>query len=36
MAEGSLTVVGPRTLTREITIWMGNSIFAELPSAGEI
>jgi len=36
IAEGSLKVVGPKALTREITAWMGNSIFAELPSASEI
>ena len=36
IAEGSLTVVGPRALVREITVWMGNSIFADIPSAGEI
>ena len=36
LAEGSLKVVGPKSLTREITAWMGNSIFTELPSASEI
>ena len=36
IAEGSLKVVGPKALTREITAWMGNSIFTELPSASEI
>jgi len=36
IAEGSLKVVGPKALTREITAWMGNSIFTELPSASGI
>ena len=36
IAEGRLTVVGPRAMTRDITAWMSNSIFADIPSAGEI
>jgi hypothetical protein len=36
IVEGELKVVGPRALTRDITAWMGNSIFADIPSANEI
>jgi hypothetical protein len=36
MGEGALTVVGHRALTRNITAWMANSIFADLPPANEI
>lgn len=36
IAGGLLTIVGPKALTRDITAWMGNSIFADIPSAGEI
>jgi DNA-binding HxlR family transcriptional regulator len=36
VVEGRLTVVGPRELTRDITAWMGNSIFSDIPSANEI
>ena len=36
IAEGALKVVGPRALTRDIAAWMGNSIFADIPSANEI
>ena len=34
--DGHLNVVGNRTLTRDITAWMSNSLFAGLPSAREI
>jgi len=34
--EGSLIVVGDKNLTRNITAWMSNSIFTDLPSAKEI
>jgi len=36
MGEGALTVVGNKVLTRNITSWMANSIFADLPPANEI
>lgn len=36
IGEGSLTVVGNKALTRNITDWMANSIFADLPPANEI
>ena len=36
VAEGRLTVVGPRAMTRDITAWMSNSIFADIPPAEEI
>ena len=36
MGGGALTVVGNKTLTRNITSWMANSIFADLPPAHEI
>jgi DNA-binding HxlR family transcriptional regulator len=36
IAEGRLTIVGTSALTRNITAWMGNSIFADIPSAREI
>jgi DNA-binding HxlR family transcriptional regulator len=36
MGEGNLTVVGNKALTRNITSWMANSIFADLPPATEI
>lgn len=36
MADGSLTVVGDKVLTRDITAWMSNSIFADLPPATAI
>jgi len=36
MGEGALTVVGNKALTRNITSWMANSIFADLPPATEI
>jgi hypothetical protein len=36
MGEGTLTVVGNTALTRNITSWMANSIFADLPPANEI
>jgi DNA-binding HxlR family transcriptional regulator len=36
MGEGTLTVVGNKALTRNITSWMANSIFADLPPATEI
>ena len=34
--DGSLKVVGNKSLTRNITAWMSNSLFADLPSASEI
>jgi alkyl sulfatase BDS1-like metallo-beta-lactamase superfamily hydrolase len=34
--EGSLKVVGNAQLTRNITAWLSNSLFADLPSASEI
>jgi hypothetical protein len=36
IAVGALKVVGLRALTRDITAWMCNSIFADIPSANEI
>ena len=36
MGAGALTVVGNKALTRNITSWMANSIFADLPPANEI
>ena len=36
IGDGSLKLVGDRALTRNITAWMTNSLFAGLPSAGEI
>jgi len=36
MGAGTLTVVGNKALTRNITSWMANSIFADLPPANEI
>ena len=34
--DGHLKVIGNKTLTRNITAWMSNSLFADLPSAREI
>ena len=34
--DGSLKIVGNKALTRNITAWMSNSLFADLPSASEI
>ena len=34
--DGSLKVVGNTQLTRNITAWLSNSLFADLPSASEI
>ena len=34
--DGSLKVVGNKTLTRNITAWMSNSLFADLPPASKI
>ena len=34
--EGSLKLVGDKTLTRNITSWMKNSMFIDLPSARDI
>ena len=34
--EGTLKVVGDKTLTRNITDWMKNSVFTDLPAASEI
>jgi DNA-binding HxlR family transcriptional regulator len=36
ISDGALTMVGDRALTRNITAWMANSIFADLPPANEI
>ena len=36
MREGHLKVVGDKFLTRNITGWMANSLFADLPSAKNI
>jgi DNA-binding HxlR family transcriptional regulator len=36
IGEGALTVVGNKALTRNISSWMANSIFADLPPANEI
>jgi len=33
---GDLKIVGDRNLTNNITTWMANSIFTDLPSAREI
>ena len=34
--EGALKVVGDQTLTRNVSSWMSNSLFTDLPSASEI
>ena len=34
--DGDLKIVGEKTLTHNITAWMNNSIFTDLPSASEI
>lgn len=34
--EGALKIVGHEMLTRNVTSWMGNSIFTDLPSANDI
>ena len=34
--DGTLKVIGNSSLTRNITAWMSNSLFADLPSAREI
>lgn len=34
--DGDLKIVGEKTLTRNVTVWMNNSIFTDLPSASEI
>jgi hypothetical protein len=34
--DDSLKVVGNKMLTRNITSWMSNSLFADLPSASDI
>lgn len=36
LREGQLQIVGNEQLTRNITAWMNNSIFTDLPSAKEI
>ncbi|WP_216903605.1 SCP2 sterol-binding domain-containing protein [Synechococcus sp. CCY 9618] len=36
IASGDLKVDGLRALTRNIPAWLGNSIFADIPSASEI
>jgi DNA-binding HxlR family transcriptional regulator len=36
IAQGELKIVGPKALTRNITTWMANSIFSDIPSANEI
>lgn len=34
--DGDLKIVGEKTLTRNVTAWMSNSIFTDLPPASEI
>lgn len=34
--EGELTLVGDKVLTRNISSWLSNSVFADLPAASEI
>jgi DNA-binding HxlR family transcriptional regulator len=36
ITDGSMKIVGDRGLTRNITSWMANSIFADLPPASQI
>ncbi|MEE8350577.1 MAG: helix-turn-helix domain-containing protein [Rhodospirillales bacterium] len=36
IADENLLVTGPRALTRNISAWLGNCIFADLPAANEI
>lgn len=36
IASGDLKVGGLKALTRDISSWLGNSIFADIPSASEI
>ena len=36
IASGDLQVAGLKALTRDIPSWLGNSIFADIPSASEI
>jgi DNA-binding HxlR family transcriptional regulator len=36
IGDGSLKLVGDRALTRNITAWMTNSLFADLPAASKI
>jgi len=36
MTDGTMEVVGPRALTKDIADWMKNCIFGDLPAAGEI
>ena len=36
IGDGALTVVGDKALTRNITAWMANSVFADLPPASNI
>lgn len=34
--EQKLQIIGPRELTSNVTDWMDNSVFAEIPAASEI
>jgi len=34
--DGVLKIIGDKILTRNITAWMSNSIFTDLPSSSEI
>jgi DNA-binding HxlR family transcriptional regulator len=34
--DGSLKLVGEKVLTRNVTAWMSNSVFSDLPAASEI
>ena len=36
VSSGRLKLVGPTALTRNVTSWLSNSIFADIPSAREI
>ena len=36
LRSGELKITGPTVLTRDISSWMSNSIFADMPSAKEI
>ena len=33
IADDEISIIGPTSLTKEITKWMSNSVFADLPSA---
>ena len=34
--DGTMKIVGDKALTRNITIWLANSMFVDLPPASEI